>query len=130
MHWISYGPDALLFTFAEHVGEESFRLGRAIAADVERDPPPGLVEFVPGFTTLLLEFDTAAIGTPAKLGPILAQRFAAAATVAVEEPPPKNIPVTYDGEDLEAVARAHQLTTAEVRELHSAPIYRVHLLGF
>jgi len=130
MHWTPYGPDALLFTFASRVGEDAFRLGRAITAELQRDPPPGLVEFVPAFTTLLLEFDPEVVATPARLGPALEQRFLNAAAITLPEPPVKEIPVTYDGEDLDAVARAHQLTVAEACRLHCEPIYKVHMLGF
>ena len=43
------------------------------------------------------------------------------------------IPVCYGaefGEDLEAVARNHGLTPEDVIALHSAPLYRVQMLGF
>ena len=40
------------------------------------------------------------------------------------------IPVTYDGPDIEAVAATLGLTTAQVADIHSRPIYRVFLVGF
>ena len=57
VRWKPYGPEAMLITFAESVGEAAFQRGRALTAVLEQSPPPGLVEFVPSFTTLLLEFD-------------------------------------------------------------------------
>ncbi|HEY6168504.1 MAG TPA: 5-oxoprolinase subunit PxpB [Verrucomicrobiae bacterium] len=130
MRCTPYGPTALLFTFAERVGDEAFALGRALVAELERNPPPGLVEHVPAFTTVLLEFDPEAVRDPGALAQELIRRFSELKATAGAPAPIKEIPVSYDGEDLDAVARAHQLTTAEVRELHSAPIYKVYLLGF
>src|SRR4029453_12254575 len=52
------------------------------------------------------------------------------AAVATNE---HEIPVCYGaefGEDLEAVARIHGLTPEDVITLHSAPLYRVQVLGF
>jgi KipI family sensor histidine kinase inhibitor len=40
------------------------------------------------------------------------------------------IPVSYDGPDIEAVAAGLQLTPGRIAELHTAPIYRVFLVGF
>ena len=40
------------------------------------------------------------------------------------------IPVVYDGEDLSYVADYHQISEAQVIELHSSPIYRVYMMGF
>jgi inhibitor of KinA len=40
------------------------------------------------------------------------------------------IPVVYDGPDLESVAEQLRLSTRQVIEVHSRPIYRVFLVGF
>jgi len=40
------------------------------------------------------------------------------------------IPVIYNGVDLERIAELRQLTMREVVELHSATIYKVYMLGF
>jgi inhibitor of KinA len=42
----------------------------------------------------------------------------------------KEIPVAYDGEDLARVAAHTKLSTEEIVSRHSAPIYRVALIGF
>ena len=57
MKWVTYGPNAWMLRFAEKLGEETFARGRAIARELERHPPEGLLEFVPAFTSVLLEFD-------------------------------------------------------------------------
>lgn len=130
MKWTRYGPHALLFQFAEGIGDEAFARGRAIAIDLEQRPPEGLREFVPSFTTILLEFDPSAVPDPSTRAHELADRFARVASVPVPVKPPIRIPVFYNGPDLERVAEMNQLSIEEVCRLHSAPIYKVYLLGF
>jgi inhibitor of KinA len=128
MNCVLYGPKALLFRFAEKLGEEAFAKGCALAAELERNPPAGMVEFVPAFTTVLVKFDEAEQAHAAK-GNLL-RRFEKCEAVA---PPPRavvEIPVVYNGIDLERVAELHALTTWDVIEVHSASIYKVYMLGF
>ncbi len=40
------------------------------------------------------------------------------------------IPVIYDGDDLSYVADYHQISEAQVIKLHTAPTYRVYMMGF
>ena len=128
MKWISYGPDSWLLQFASGIGDEAFARGRAITAELELHPPPGLVEFVPSFTTVLLEFRPGI--TDATVLSNLAARLRSVAGRSLPPAPVKEIPVTYDGPDLGRVAESHGLTTREVGELHSATLYKVYLLGF
>src|SRR5262245_30586118 len=128
MKWISYGPDAWLLQFATSLGDEAFARGRAIATELERHPPSGLAEFVPSFTTVLLEFRPGTIDAVGLSS--LAARLRTVAAQALPAAPVIEIPVLYDGPDLGRVAEAHGLTTREVGELHCATIYKVYLLGF
>ncbi|WP_435355827.1 5-oxoprolinase subunit PxpB [Emticicia sp. SJ17W-69] len=48
----------------------------------------------------------------------------------VIEPNLVNIPVIYDGEDLNFVAEYNQLSIGEVIKIHTSPIYRVYMMGF
>ena len=128
MKWIPYGPHGWLLEFASRPGDEAFVRGRTIAGELERHPPPGLVEFVPAFTTVLLEFDPAINPNPdlPELAARLQKRFGSRLPPA----PVKEIPVRYDGPDIERVAAVNGLSVAEVRERHAAPLYKVYMLGF
>ena len=130
MNWVSYGPNSLLFRFAEHVGEEALARQRGIVTDLERQAPAGLVEFVPAFTTILLEFDPKIVPEPKQLAEELLSRFEAASQTRWQAAPVQEIPVRYDGEDLEGVAQRAALAVEQVCELHCAPVYRVYMLGF
>jgi inhibitor of KinA len=130
MQWTLYGQNALLIRFADRVGDEAFQRGRALANELERNPPRGLVEFVPAFTTLLLEFDPHAVADVCQSANELMPRLQGVLNATVPPASIKEISVSYRGEDLERVARLHGLTTREVAELHAAPIYKVYMLGF
>lgn len=91
----------------------------------------GVIEIVPAYATVTVFFD------PARSARDLEQRIAEVAAVppgpAVESGPPRSpvvIPVRYDGPDLAEVAARTGLSREEVIERHSAPVYRVYLLGF
>jgi inhibitor of KinA len=128
MTFVRYGPNALLFRFADTVSERSLVKCSAIAADLERDPPSGLLEFVPAFTTILLIFDRDT--QPAQFGETLRERFTRCPESYLPNANSIEIPVVYDGPDLDRVAELNKLTRQEVIELHSSRTYRVHVLGF
>ena len=116
-----YGPNAVLITFADRLGDETFARGRALAHALERNPPPGLVEYVPAFTTMLLEFERD-IPDLSFLEHVSAAELPAA--------PIKEIPIVYDGPDRQRVADHNQLTIDDVCQRHAAVIYKVYMLGF
>ena len=104
--------------------ETVHRLHAAVAAL----DPPGVTELVPGYRTLLVVADPGQAGSLDEL---------AAALPSLELPPaeavagdPVEIPVRYDGEDLDEVARLTGLDPEEVVRRHTAPTYTVAFLGF
>ncbi len=124
-----FGPDALLVRFATQGDGEAFERSRALLRRLEEQPPTGLVEITPGMTTVLLEFEPGSRPDPAFLSAILAD----AARVKPGQNPPSRtleVPVVYDGDDLEALATRTGLPRQRVVELHAAPLYRVQILGF
>ncbi len=130
IQWVPYGPHALLLRFASCVGDDAFRIGRAIIAELEKHPPHGLIEYVPGFTTVLLKFDPFHTGNISLTGQHVAAQLADLSPKNFKERSAKEIPVCYDGEDLESLAEKHLLTPKEVVQIHSEPVYKVYLLGF
>lgn len=121
------GEAAVLVDFGGGIDETVF--ARVIALDhaLAGDPPPGLEETVPAYTSLLLVFDplvTDHAAMQAAVAPLLAGAagFPAAAT--------HDVPVRYDGPDLEDVAERLGLAPAAVAAAHLAGDYRVFMYGF
>jgi KipI family sensor histidine kinase inhibitor len=97
-----------------------------VAAGLRAEPPPGLVEVVPGARTVLVLLDPDA--DPDGVAEELRHRS------HDDAPRPRGrsheLPVVYDGEDLDEVARRTGRSEAEVVERHTAPEYTVAFLGF
>lgn len=121
LHVLPCGDHAILVELADL--EDVLALNAAL-----RDhEPAGLVDVVPAAETLLIMFDpgvTSAERLTADLAHLPDERPAA------DEPPLVEIPVGYDGPDLDAVAAATGLSAAEVVRRHSGATYTVAFTGF
>ena len=97
-----------------------------LAAAVRAAAPPGVRDVVPAFRTVLVTVDhpdrLAAVRD--LLGSLTPGALPPAAGRLVE------LPVVYDGEDLEEVARLTGLTPEQVVQRHTAVEYEVAFLGF
>jgi KipI family sensor histidine kinase inhibitor len=117
---IGEGPDAAA---SERV--------RALDAALRGEPPPGLLETVPGLRALLAVFDPARTSAD-EVGAWAVARLSVAAGPAA--PPARHeIPVHYggeDGPDLDDVAARCGLAPAEVIARHGAREYTALMLGF
>jgi KipI family sensor histidine kinase inhibitor len=90
--------------------------------------PPGVVDLVPGYRTVLIVADPARAGVLDDLAARLPElELPPAEAVAGET---VEIPVSYDGEDLPEVASLTGLEPEEVVRRHTAPQYTVAFLGF
>jgi KipI family sensor histidine kinase inhibitor len=104
-----------------------FNAAHALRRQLLSHPRSGILEVVPGYESLLIEFDPLRID---------AETFAA--DVALYSPDDNDRPepvlheidVHYDGPDLQAVAEESGLTVAEVIQRHSEARYTVAFLGF
>lgn len=126
----SYGPDAWLLRFAEHAGDAAFAASCAIANALDTLPPAGLVEYVPGYTNVLLEFAPGTAPADSPQLKALLKQLAAQIKQQVEPGPVREIPVVYDGPDLDRVAEYAGIAPHEVGDLHACTIYRVAMIGF
>lgn len=90
---------------------------------------PGVTSLSPAYASLLVRFD------PLRLtGPQIEERaHSLEHGLEEEEPEPApliEIPVSYNGPDLEEVAARHRLAPFEVVAIHSATIYHAYFAGF
>ena len=107
--------------------------GKVLALDalLRANPPAGLLETVPTYRSLTLQFDPTVLDCDA-----LTRRL----EEATHDLQPQNamgarwrVPVVYGGEygiDLEDVAKRHDLTPAQLIEIHSSAVYRIYMIGF
>ena len=129
---VPFGDAALLVEWAERPDLATNARVHALAAAVWDDPPAGLRGVVPGYVSLLVEFDPMATDVAA-----LEQRLRA----ALAAPPPdaqpsgrfRRIPTIYGGDfgpDLAAVAEQVGLSPEEVVARHAATEVTVYMIGF
>ena len=135
MRLLTYGRRGLLVELDSL--DEALRL----SAELERRRPVGVTELVPGARTVLIQFDPARTGLTA-LSAHLAQLTEVVERAGLLERPPTpgrdraqadpavEIPVVYDGPDLDEVARLTGLSAAEVVDRHVAASYLVAFTGF
>src|SRR3954452_15463469 len=121
MHVRPAGDRAILVDLSDL--ETVHRLTAAARRAVEDGDLPSGIDIVPGYRTLLLS--GAPAGDLAAAVRRLDPRSPDARTAA-----PVEIPVVYDGEDLDEIAERTGLTVQEVIERHTTPDYTVAFLGF
>jgi KipI family sensor histidine kinase inhibitor len=91
----------------------------------------GVVETVPTYRSLLVHYDP--VTTDFETLSSTMQRLTQDLPDEPSEGRVWRIPVVYGGEfgiDLDGVAERHGLTPSQVIDRHSAPIYRVYMIGF
>jgi KipI family sensor histidine kinase inhibitor len=127
--FLAAADTALLVELGDEVSEATALAVADLDARLAAAPPAGMLEVIPALRSLLVEYDplrtthsrlrrdvSALLGDPrADRGGAMPRRHA--------------VQVVYDGADLDEVARATELSAAEVVRLHAAPDYRVAMLG-
>jgi KipI family sensor histidine kinase inhibitor len=125
------GDGAVTITLGDEVSESMSTRVLGVAREIERTVAVAL-DVVPSYAAVTLFYDPA-LSTYEQMCASLSD-LPSAWSVADDATPSSNqlvrIPVRYDGEDLDEVARRTGLTRAMVIELHSSREYRVYMLGF
>ncbi len=124
----AYGPDAYWVKFADRPDERAFLRSARIMASWPVHLGPDLMEWVPAFTTVVLVFRSGLRPPVERVRslpfPSPESEGSAAEGRVVE------LPVCYDGPDLQRVSEHSGMVAEEVVARHQAPLYRVHCLGF
>lgn len=127
------GDSAVVMTLGNVIKETTLARVRALAAQLERDPPAGVVEVVPAFCAVTVFYDAAFISDFDALCTELRRRAEQVKPAKAREQRTRTIPVCYGGEfgpDLTAVAAKARLSEAAVIALHAKPLYWVQAVGF
>lgn len=126
------GPSALLMTLASAPSEALLNRIFAMQRQIEADTPAWLVDVVPAYVSIHVEFDAAQVNR-FQVQQWLASRWQLSMTDAVLQPNVHTLPVYYSAEycpDLDIVAAMKGMAIDDVITLHSAFVYRVYALGF
>ncbi len=127
-HFHPVADRAVLVEFATALDPAAHRTVLGLDAALAAQPFPGFVESVPAFVTLLVAFD-----------PLISDHDAveqhltmllSAITETDFTPRTHDIPVIYDGADLDQVADLTGLTPQQVAVQHQAGRYQVAMYGF
>jgi len=125
------GDGALTVEFGSTIDPDLNGKVLALDALLRASPPAGLIETVPTYRSLSLQFDPTIVDYDGLI------RWLEEATQGLEPQSATGtrwrVPVVYGGEygiDLEAVAERHGLTPSRLIELHSGAVYRIYMIGF
>ncbi len=132
MRYLLAGDRGLVVEFGCSISPEVNDRVRALATALETAHLPGLVEVVPTYRSLGIQYDPTVIAC----GDLRERVDALLADLDPQKlPPPKlvKIPTVYGGRhgpDLPFVAEHAGLSQDEVIRLHSGTLYRVYMIGF
>ncbi len=126
------GDRSVLVELGDEISTPVNQKVRELFVALDQQMIDGIVELVPGYRSLLVVFNPLEIELE-KLKSQIDETTGQLDTSRL--PPPKtiDIPVVYGGEygpDLEWVAEFQKITTEEVIQLHTEPLYSVYMIGF
>ncbi|WP_018131855.1 5-oxoprolinase subunit PxpB [Effusibacillus pohliae] len=132
LQFVPLGDSAVVVEFANTIDLVTHRKVKALAGYLDECPFPGMVEYIPAFTTVTVFYD------PLRLSYAdVCSTLENIISLLPETPdsPPRivEIPVCYGGEfgpDLKFVAEHNGLTTEQVIEIHASGDYLVYMIGF
>ncbi len=93
---------------------------------------PGILDLNPTYRSLFIQYDPWVCSFERLVGHVR-ECLEPVAVPEESTAPVKTLPVCYEGvfgPDLEEIAAFHGLSVAEVIRIHSAPVYRVYMIGF
>ena len=128
MHYKIFEPaeNYLLFEFGNKIEEKTNSYIIALAGCISHE---AVIEVIPAYSSLLIEFDNRKISSAKLAGYLKKLRPVVSKTIerTIE------VPVVYGGEygpDIGHVAKVNGITEEEVINLHCSREYRVYMLGF
>ncbi|MGH3749264.1 MAG: 5-oxoprolinase subunit B family protein [Micromonosporaceae bacterium] len=128
-----YGDSALYVEVIEGTDEQAWRLTHALAQTLREQAPPGVLNTVPTYDTIFIEFDLAATSHARVHSRILdvfhAVRSEAGHTLASRR---FVLPVVYGGDfgpDLVPVAQVLDMSTQALVERHTSHVHKIRCIA-
>ena len=125
------GDSAVTIEFGDRIDPDINGMVLALDDIIRARAPAGLLETVPTYRSLTVQFDPVETDYEALIRLVNEETKDLAPRKAVGRR--WRVPVVYGGEygsDLEDVAETHGMTPAQVIEIHSSAIYRIYMIGF
>jgi KipI family sensor histidine kinase inhibitor len=126
------GDQALVVEIGEGIDDIVNQRVHALALALERRQLPGIVDLVPTYRSLLINYDSLRIEFAALRGAVT-DAASSLSEIALPEPRRVEIPTCYGGQygpDLPFVAEHSGLSEDEVVAIHASGTYRVFMMGF
>lgn len=129
--FLACGDAAVTIEFGTAIDPEISARVLALDAELNAQKAPGLIETVPTYRSLMVQFNSLIFDYERF------QQQVRSVAETLEAAPASGrrwkVPVVYGGTfgiDLDATAERHGLTPAQLIEKHTAPVYRVYMIGF
>jgi len=126
------GDRALMVEFENVISIPVSQKVRSLKFQLEQQPIDGVLETVPTYRSLLVQYDPAVVRY-GELAKRIEDRLGALSEISLPPAVITEIPVCYEGEyamDLDEIAGLEHKTTDEVIRIHSQSDYYVYMLGF
>src|SRR5271157_3435213 len=126
------GDSALLIQFGDQIDLKINQRIHTLDALLRAEVISGIVETIPAYATLLIQYDPLAL-TYAQISDWVNAEMDRVKSSASRKPSQIEVPVRYggvSGPDLEWVAAHHHLSVADVIRLHTSQTYTVYMMGF
>jgi inhibitor of KinA len=129
---VPLGDSSLLVQFGDVINIPINQCVHTLARLLDVSPFEGMIETVPAYGTLLVQYDPLVISFT-KIKNILRKKISQVEETASRKPKQVEVPVRYGGEygvDLESVALHLHLQVEDVIRIHSQNTYTVYMMGF
>lgn len=126
------GDKGFLVEFGDGIDPRVNAQVRAMARAMEKNLPPGILEVIPTYRSLLFIYDPDRMD-PDRLYKLVENLDDGRAAMDAEVFKVVEIPVCYGkefGPDIGNVQKASGLTQAQVIQVHAAPEYLIYMVGF
>ncbi|MDA1040568.1 MAG: 5-oxoprolinase subunit PxpB [Planctomycetota bacterium] len=130
MKCLSIGERAVALSLTGAAREGTIGRVRAIAEMLAAAKVPGVEDIVPTPGRVTVVFESDARAARASLEKVLTSAAAQAASATEHKAETHEIPVVYDGPDLDAVCTAHHIDRHRFVTQHTEPDYTVEAIGF
>ena len=132
LKFLSAGDQSLVIELGNSIDYEINQKIRALTYSIEQKSISGIIELIPSYRSILINFDANVISIP-KLKDLLSDSYSNLKNINLPEPKTIEIPTLYGGKygpDIEFVAKNAKLTIEEVISIHTNNIYPIYMIGF